>query len=1127
MDTGKADKDAVLRGLRVYRASRLEALLSPLEALLDAWPPDDVLAPQRVLAAHPGIQRWLTRELARRRGAGDVVANLAVQLPGSWLDEQMQARLGTPAATLTPYRRDTLRWAVLGALDAVDDMRLHRYLAGADAHRRFLLADRIAAIYSRYLVYRPDWLSAWEQGRDSVPTRHFLAPLWRQLQRGLAGEHRGVLLARFAQQRRATEPETRIEAPLHVFGLSHLPAGEFAVLCAEARHRLVCLYFPDPCVQYWAGLGDDHARLARLQHLGAGDAAERELQTLGHPLLAAWGRLGQHFGLALLEQAQDLVADVRDGDDDEAAAAVVDRLSWLQQGIRLLRNDLPAPVDTDPLRDASLRVHGCHTRVRELEVLRDALLDALAADPALKPGDIVVMAPDIAAYAPLLPAIFGPAGHAESDLPWHCADLALRRAHPLFDAFLALLQLPRSRIEAAQVLDLLQVDAIRRALRLDDDGFDALRRWLDDARVAWGLDAHARERMGLPAYAEHSFAWGLARLVAGHVYGDDVPEATAAHTGLWPVAGVQGVSVAALGALDRLLSQIAAWCDAARGTSRATQWCTRMEALLANLFEADPGDVHESTALAGLQATMRALREQFRAAGADPELAHASICSLVDEALVRVPERQPFLLGGITFCGMVPQRSIPFRLIAVLGLNDGEFPRIGHDDGLDLMPRHARIGDRDTRNDDRYLFLETVMAARTRLHLSYHHEGAQDGKPRNPAAPLAELLAWLASRLGDARPWFVAHPLQPFDDACFDGRDPRLSSFSREYAAMVRVQDTDAERFVARERPAPGSDHAHVVPLARLLRYFRDPAADLLRDRLKLRLDALDADQAAQREPLTATPDPQARLPQRLLTMLLARGEFAAPAQAPDWLRLSGQLPAGALGRQAYRAMADKVDALLQVAADDPDLARGLPPRAPVAIDRTIGAHRVQGTVARVHAGARGWLLFDAFPDKAMADLDFRARLPLFIEWALLRLAYPEQPLRVCLLTMPKKDKAPRWDALLNAVDPIARRDDLQRRLSRLIALWQTAERQPLAYLPKTAWAAATHDEDKRVAAMHSAWTSSSHRTGERDYAPGYAQWLARGIDPVDPHGAEAQSLIATATMLRDLIGFADFESAS
>ncbi|MBI2398713.1 MAG: exodeoxyribonuclease V subunit gamma [Xanthomonadales bacterium] len=1122
MGSGKADRDGMLRGLRVYRASRLEALLGPLEALLEAWPPDELLAPQLVLAAHPGIQRWLTRELARRRGAGDVVANLDVQLPGSWLDAEARARLGASAPTQSPFRREVLRWAVLAALDGSDEPGLQRYLAGADAHRRFQLADRIAAVYARCLVYRADWLAAWEQGRDSVPARHVLGPLWRRVRAALAGEHRGVLLQRLAAARHAATRELDPPPPLHVFGLSHLPASEFAVLCAEARHRLVCLYFPDPCVEYWAGLGRQESRLQRLQQLGSGDEAERELQSLGHPLLAAWGRIGQHFGLSLLDQAGAVVADVRAGEDEHDPPEGSGLLAWLQQGIRRLQPGSPPPAVADALADASLRVHGCHTRVRELEVLRDAVLDALAADPQLKPGDIAVMAPDIHAYAPLLPAIFGAAGDARAELPYHCADLALRRAHPLCDAFLALLQLPRTRIETSQLLDLLQCDAIRRALGIDDEGLDALRRWLDDARVAWGLDASARAQLGLPAYAEHSFAWGLARLVAGHVYGDESATTVAAQTGLWPVAGVQGVAVTALGALDRLLAAIADWCEAASTGLRGSQWCARMESLLDGLFMSDPDDADASAAMASLRAAIRALHEQFRVSGHDPELAHATVCALVDEALARVPEQQPFLLGGITFCGMVPQRSIPFAMIAVLGLNEGDFPRGGSEDGLDLIARHPRIGDRDTRNDDRYLFLETLMAARRRLHLSYHHEGAQDGRARSPAAPLAELMAYLDTHLDAGRPWFVRHPLQPFDARCFDGRDPRLASFSREFAAMVAAaSDADAdtgERFVAGAALAAPTPDATPLSLAHLLRYYRDPAAHLLRDRLRLRLDALEEDRSAACEPLELKPDPRERLPRQLLLDALAQGASALPPAPPAWLRLSGRLPAGALGMQAYRAVAKSVDPLLQAAAEDPRLARGLPPRQPIAIDLALGARRIVGSVTRVHHDAQGWLLFDAFPGKRLAALGFQQRIPVFIEWALLRLAYPQQPLRVCLLTTPDPKEARRFDELLNAFDIGSRQADLGARLSRLVEFWQGAETDPLRYLPKTAWAAATSSDEQTFAAMHEAWASDRYHIGERDYAPGYAALLARGVDPADTDRPEARALLAHARWLRELL---------
>jgi len=1117
--------DETLRGLRVYRASRLEALVAPLESLLDAWLPEDLLAPQTVLAAHPGIQRWLTRELARRRGAADVVANLDVILPGTWLESEMQTRAGQTAQPA--YRREVLRWRVLDALDAIEDPSLSRYLDGADRRRRFQLADRIAALYARYLVYRPDWLAAWEQGRSSVPTRSFLAPLWRRLRTDIAGAHRGELMRSWFDARRRAAPESVMVAPLHVFGLSHLPPPELALLRAEARHRLVCLYFPDPCVEFWAGLGDDRSRLQRLRQFGPDGEGERELQSLGHPLLAAWGRMGQQFGLGLLDgEGEDGIAADISHIGDYAMPSPQDRLlQRLQHGIRRLAADAPLPPEAGDLRqDASLRVHGCHTRVRELEVLRDALLDALAADTTLKPGDIAVMAPDIAAYAPLLPALFGTAADARADLPYHCADLATRRAHPLFDAFLALLHLPTTRIGAAEVLDLLQTGAVMRALGLDDEGLEVLRRWLTDARVAWGLDAGTRRQLGLPGYDEHSFAWGMARLVAGHVYGDDVPEAAAAQVGLWPVGGVQGVAVTALGALDRLLGQISRWCEAATTPQAGSQWCSRLDAIIAELFVADPDDADEVAALGMLRACIRGLREQMRLAERDPELDHGVLCELIDEALARVPERQPFLLGAITFCGMVPQRSIPFRMIAVLGLNDGEFPRASGDDGLDLMQRYPRIGDRDTRSDDRYLFLETLMAARDRLHLSYHHEGVNDGRPRNPAAPLAELMAFLDARTDASRPWFVAHPLQPFDARYFDGRDPRLYSFSAAFASMVQAERATDDRFVAGPNAGlpeadPLANEAATVSLSRLLRYFRDPAAQLLRDRLRLRLDALEDEAPEAREPLDARPDPFERIPQRLLMSALERGDANVPATAPDWLRLSGRLPAGALGHAAYRRAAEQADALLAIARAHPALAAGLPPRQPVAVDLRVGAWQVQGTITRVHATAEQWLLFDAYPGKRLAQLDFRQRIPLFIEWAVLRLAYPHQPLQIVVLTEPDKKNDPaRWDLQWNALDARTRHADLEARLAALIAFWHQSPEAPLQYLPKTAWAAASSTVDKRRDAMRAAWQSGYAHTGERDYAPGYAAWLARGVDLTDPDAADARTLIDAAMALQRLL---------
>ena len=385
-------------------------------------------------------------------------------------------------------------------------------------------------------------------------------------------------------------------------------------------------------------------------------------------------------------------------------------------------------------------------------------------------------------------------------------------------------------------------------------------------------------------------------------------------------------------------------------------------------------------------------------------------------------------------------------------------------------------------------------------------------------------MAFLDARTDASRPWFVAHPLQPFDARYFDGRDPRLYSFSAAFASMVQAERATDDRFVAGPNAGlpeadPLANEAATVSLSRLLRYFRDPAAQLLRDRLRLRLDALEDEAPEAREPLDARPDPFERIPQRLLMSALERGDANVPATAPDWLRLSGRLPAGALGHAAYRRAAEQADALLAIARAHPALAAGLPPRQPVAVDLRIGAWQVQGTITRVHATAEQWLLFDAYPGKRLAQLDFRQRIPLFIEWAVLRLAYPHQPLQIVVLTEPDKKNDPaRWDLQWNALDARTRHADLDARLAALIAFWQQSPEAPLQYLPKTAWAAASSTVDKRRDAMRAAWQSGYAHTGERDYAPGYAAWLARGVDLSDPDAAEARTLIDAAMALQRLL---------
>lgn len=1151
--------DDLTAGLVIYRASRLEALLEPLTQLLDAVPPTNVLAPQAVIAAHPGMRHWLAGALARQRGPRGIVANLEISLPSSWLDQLALTQLGENAVALTPYRRDRLRWRIHELLPTIDDAQVRAYLAGGDAaRRRYQLADRLARLYTQYLTYRPDWLQAWERGRDDVPEPTFMAPLWRQLRADIGTPHRGERVEALVRAL-ARQPERQAtHEPLHIFGVSHLAPAELALLRAVARLRPVILYVPDPCREFWAGLRGEREQLReQAQRTDFSDASEQQFLQMGHPLLASWGRMGQHFMLNLQAFDDAIAMDVRHWQDEASAPRGDDGLlQRLQESMRQLDPALIQPLlggEAHALRDRSLRVHLCHTRLRELEVLRDALLRELAERPELKPSDIVVMAPDIGAYVPLLPAVFGEAGRHQGPLPYHLADVAVARTHPLLEAFSRLLSLPESRLTAPELLDLMQLPELARALGLDQGDLDTLTRWLRQSRVAWALDGAFREGFGVPGIDEYTFAWGMDRLLAGYAMGDAGSDESAEPGApwslpdgeLWPVEGVHGPQAALLGALDRLLLELAALHRDVAQPRTASAWADRLEHVLDALFRVDPRDGDAVEALSLLRRFIAATAVETGDCGLDPLLDFAVVRDVLRERLAAAPERQRFLLGGVTFCGMVPQRAIPFRAIAVLGLNDGEFPRNAGDAGLDLMQRHRRLGDRDVRNDDRYLFLETVMAAREVLHLSYLGEGVRDGKPRNPAAPLAELLGVLDEQAGlrevpaDAdeqpvragpekkvwRPWRVKHPLQPFDARYFDGSDPRLVSFDAGSAAM-RPDRAAAWPFLDADAVAPAAIASNTpIPLRAVQAWFRDPARQLLTDVLGVRLDALDDDRLQEREPLKAGFEAIDGITRALFFEAIAHGLNELPGAPPAWLRLGGLLPPGRLGVAAWAAEREVLDNLLALARVHPLFDGGAPVRQPTLIATAVAALPIEGSIERAYANGDAVWLFEVFPRKRESDLTFKERVPFFIEWALLRLATPPAtPVRACLLAAcgehAWEDTLNEWDALLvaqaNAGDATGVRrnlDALAARLGALLRLWQRAQQQPLRYFPKTSWAALGDKPD----AAHRAWQATGHGTGERDYAPGYA-WLLAGEMEFAPEHPQFVELQALAQQLRALI---------
>jgi exodeoxyribonuclease V gamma subunit len=1064
--------------LIVHRASRTERLADELIDSLHRDRPENPLAPQTIVIPHAGMRRWLLQTIASRPVGGKpgIAANFDTVLPWQWLQRTAKTVLGDEALVAGDYNTDSLRWHLYRALQSSRFVEIENYAGGEDSERRrFQLAARLADVFTQYLVYRPEMILAWERGNEP---KDWQAELWRTVRKHIGKPHRAErkeLLAAALGKNGDGE-----SLPLHVFGVSHLPPDVLECLRAVAPHRSIHVYFPDPCREHWDYLRKNRSVLATAD-------AESLYFEVGHPLLASLGRVGQDFSLALDDAGEHRDA-LDEGDAPETASNLLDAL---QTSIRVLQPDYVRDASQPSSRDTSLRVHACHTRLRELEVLKDQLLGLLADDAMLQPRDIVVMAPDIAAYAPFLPSVFGePARYSDraAEIPWHIADVAQSRTHPLFDGFSKLLDISESRFRVSDVIDFEDVPAVARRFGFDAQSRAHIEPWLRRAHVSWGLDAAMKEQAGAASLDANTWSFGFDRLYAGFVVGNE-PQSIDA---IVPVAGVAGSGVDALGRMDRLIDTLRRFRNGTAIERTLGAWSVWLRDAVDATFAVDNRDDKEEDAMDALRRIISGVAQQADAAGANTTVPWSIARDVVRGALETIPERQPFLLGGVTFCGLVPQRSIPFRVVALLGMNAGEYPRVASDSGLNRMLSQPRRGDRDTRNEDRYLFLEAIMAARQALHISFIGEDVAEGGLCNPASPLAELLEFLDEQFGVAadaddtqRPWLIRHPLQPFDQRYFDRSDARLFSFQDAYAKRPQ-RFTERNPFVdiGGHVASPVADAAD-ISLKSLTLFWRDSAKATLRDALGIGLDALDTDATQDVEPMSTSLDRRDALEERLWRDAY-REERDVPESAPSWLADSGAMAAGELGARAYALVRMRAQAMLAAVRDRIGWKA---PEHKQAVDLTLDGERLVGTIERVVMGANGTPCL--LHTRANGHAHFGHVLPFYVKWALLRLLHGDAVSALFLECDGKTGRVTQPGLCEKIVAQSVAQ--LRGGLLELIRMMRQSTSAPTFLFPKTSWKWVTTTGDDRDAKAQAEWRGGFRMKGESNYEPSYAALLARG----------------------------------
>lgn len=945
------------------------------------------LEPEVFLVQSNGMKHWLELALADETALG-ICAATRMELPSAFLWQMYRTVLGAQAVPVQmPFDKSALVWRLLRMLPALAANNavyapLARYLASdTDGRKLYQLAQQVADVLDGYQSYRADWLADWSAGRDVLQAPHatatplpedqvWQAHLWRAVQSDVGVAHaqasRSAVHARFMQALSARSGQGRpagVPPRVVVFGISTLPMQAVEALAALGRYAQVLMVVQNPCQHYWGhvveGRGLMPARTRQKTKTGVpvqtlpDDLAA--LHSEAHPLLASWGKQGRDYlhlldGYDQPETYAQVLQKIEVFVPPQAAAG--QSLNQLQQLQADILNLEPLPATPAPIpaatttatttRDEAITLVMTHSAQREVEVLHDQVLAWLDADPALQPRDVMVMVPDMAQFVPHIQAVFGRFSPSDARyLPYSVAD-STSREMPLVQALERLLGLPTSRISLADWLTLFEVAAVQKRYGFSPADVRVLQNWLTRAGVRWGLDVAHRKTWGVPAIDgadQNTWAFGLRRLLLGYASGPG-----SVWRGVEPLPEVGGLSAQLIGRLAEWVQAMNTSLYALSQAHTPSQWVTTLQALLARFFEAS--DDVEERLLAQLQRELQRWLQLCNQADLTTPL---PLVVVREHWLAQIESpglHQRFLGGGVQFATLMPMRSIPFKVVCLLGMNDKDYPRQTPPRDFDLMALQWRGGDRSRREDDRYLFLEALLSAREKLYISWQGHRATDNAEQPPSVLVSQLIDVLQGRFEQA-PEVVLQPLQAFSSRYFE----EGSGFNTYAADWQLAMDAACEGQVVPVQPGQASSPAlaklpTALDLEALQKFLRHPVEVYWRTRLGVWI-AQPEEAAPEEEPFELDGLAQFKLGQTLL-----QADHAE--QALQALQRAGELPMAAFGQRIGHDLLRKAQAVRERA--EPLLAQYAELLLPQPVDLQVAGIQITGALRDLRQGRKGRL---------------------------------------------------------------------------------------------------------------------------------------------------------------------------
>ena len=745
--------------LKIYAGNQLEELARVFCAEIYSGN-HSIFEQEKVVVQTKGMELFLRKYIARNT---EIAANIETPFLNRFVRDIMQAALDSAeykqfCISSEQFSPEVLKWRIFDELQT----NLEKYPEAEkyikDSSYCYQLSVKLAETFDRYIWYHNDMLEEWRQKKGT----HWESQLYLALTEKI-GPSPDLFFSNVLTGSKKIRKEL-LSGHYSLFGIGSMPPILLNLCNALGKEVDVHLFYLNPSHEYWGEIISQKSEL------------KNALPPLNNPFFANLGTWGREFFQNTLE--------LMDGTERDCFVSPLSKdksvLHLVQEDI--FNNEIRQQVEKELSSDRSISIHNCHSKRREVEILQDQLLLAIK-ELKIRPEDIIVMAPDINAYAPIIEAVFSSGKLKES---YNISDRSLVSLSNTAETLERIIKLHSARCTAEEIISIIDSLPVRENFSLDETGLKNIKEFIGKAKICWGENAETRIEFSQTAFNEFSWEEGLDRLLLG--YASDAEDS---HETPWlPAANIYGDKAEQLGVVCFIVKNLFKWRRFCKNEHSAAEWSSLLNEIIDTMYSKAYSFRKESDFL------KRNISAWLKKAESAQFTAEFSVKVLLEEMasfLGGLSDSRGYLSRGITFCSLVPMRSIPAKVIAVLGLAAKDFPRTEPNNGLNISTARKK-GERSRLLEDRYLFLETLLAARERLLLFYPGQGADDNANASPSAPLADLTAYLEKYFS----FKVTKQLRNAHDAeYFSSENPNFYSFSEHFCEIAQnIQSPPEEEII-------------------------------------------------------------------------------------------------------------------------------------------------------------------------------------------------------------------------------------------------------------------------------------------------------------------------------------------